>query len=566
VELSLKDGFEQRAESARLQARISLGGAYDLRSLSGDGKPFIETWQIPIESRWASEIFIRVTSRFPFQIPEVFVDDSSLFGRIPHVNEAGKVCFCDESTSIFDPRNVGEVVLEVARRAIEVLNVDEATIEDDTFAVEFDSYWRAQSRFLSLLEDLTTARVVQLIRLNPAEAHRAQFLVADDEPFALRWLNQAGFRTLNRSGEALFLPRVLSARPHYPNTNAEMLEALRAQGHGEFRRWERYVAQERTFTVVISTVPSSRGDALFAWQHPRSFSRNAKGKLVRGVPGFRPGKEPIGLEMKGWGGALSLERFSGTRVDLARLQARTIGEAAGPSFKHLVVIGVGAIGSHLLLGLVESHQFERLTIVDPETLELENVLRHAAGFDQVGQYKADIMKGHASRKCPWIEIEAVKKDVLDCLDRFQDWCVNADLIVLAIGQEQIEQELLMSAFRVKGGRAALHRVWLTAEAKEGTVVRFILGRKGCPVCNLAPSPPKLSESIKYEPGCSAGFAEFGGSRLQRFVSQCVDAILRPVESGWQLKWTARPLDAPSDSDTTETLPLSQEEPCVHCGD
>lgn len=220
MEPSLKDEFEQGAENARLQARIALGGAYDFKSSAGDGHPFIETWQIAVNSRWADEILIRVTSRFPFQIPEVFVEGGSLFGRIPHVNEAGKVCFCDESTSTFDPRNVGEVVLEVARRAIQVLNVDEAEIEDDTFAIEFSSYWRAEHRFLSLLGDLTNARTVHLIGLDPASPARAQFLATDDVPLALRWLNQAGIKALNKSSEALFLPRVLSARPPYPATNS----------------------------------------------------------------------------------------------------------------------------------------------------------------------------------------------------------------------------------------------------------------------------------------------------------------------------------------------------------
>ncbi|MBX7135746.1 MAG: ThiF family adenylyltransferase [Fimbriimonadaceae bacterium] len=564
METSLESQFADLGAAARKQARISLGGHFELESVPIELPGYVESWRVKVATKRADHLTISVTAQFPFELPTVFVE-KNLFGVVPHIDQRGELCYCDKATSTYDPLDIGDVVLWVVERACCVLNADDERVMSDEFASEFQSYWKAPEHFLCLLDDFKTTREVELIWLDRKYSGGYSFLACNEAEVGIRWLKQSGIGVPTVRGKALFVPNVIPPKPPYPQTNGALFELLLTHPKEIRTRWESFVRKEGRSTLILSTVSSSRGEALLAWRHtrlPPNYSKPSQNT----VNGFRPGKHPIAMEMRGWGANAQLTRFRGDRVDLTRLVHRTTGSQTEPGFKHLVIIGVGSIGSHLLLALAKSHHFERMMLIDPELLKVENVLRHAAGFDQVSRPKAKVMGELIGRHCPWATIEFIEGDILNNIQSLPELAETADLFVLATGNEVIEKAVIPLIMKLCQPRTAIHRVWLTTNAEKGQLVRFVVGEKGCPDCDEEIHEPRNPGSIIYEPGCSAGFGQFGGSRLQRFVALCCDAILKPVDSPYRLKWTARPQEETSEQDGVEIEDIMRVEACARCGE
>lgn len=553
------------SEKSRLDARIALGSTYELESSPGTGR-FVEQWRIRVNARRASHIWIRVSPRFPLELPEVFVEGDGFFNVVPHISLNGKLCYCDEETTFYDPEDARRVILEVARRSIEVLDAEAFPADD--FAREFHSYWSADRDFLSLLSDFETLREIDILWLDVEKSRGFSFVACEDIASGLKWLKQSGLGVATLKGKGVLLPNAFTQAPPYPRTNQEVYDWISKNRRPLLSRFESFLKKDRVDTLFLSTLPSDRGSSLFAWSHPRlkcPTPQTAKGKMHGAVPGFRPGKHPVSLEMKNWGASTPVQRYEGVRIDTVRLRRRTVGQDADNGFRHLVVIGVGALGSHISMGLIQSHEFDRLSLVDPDRLKIENVLRHACGFDDIEEAKVTALKKLAGHKCPWMTIDTRQGNALSYLPELQSWLETADLVLIATGVNvAAENELVSMCLKAGKPNLAVHRVWFTPQAQEGHLVRYVKGYPGCPKCLEA--PPVLPPDVHYEPGCSPGFAQFGGSRLNRFVAVAVDAMIGPVGAGWHLTWQARSMDDPDGSDHVSRSAHAPEGACICCGE
>ena len=118
----LDSALSAQAILARNQARITLAGHFDLQSLPSPDDRFAESWRVRIGHAKAEWIVIRVSRRFPLELPTVFVEDLTLYGRIPHVNANGELCYCDKSVSTYLPEDIKRIALWIVSKVIEVLD------------------------------------------------------------------------------------------------------------------------------------------------------------------------------------------------------------------------------------------------------------------------------------------------------------------------------------------------------------------------------------------------------------------------------------------------------------
>lgn len=555
--ISLEDDFNKLAAWARKQARITLAGTFEFEVVKPDA-PFIESWRIRIGHANSEWIILSVKPQFPLELPTVFVEDLSLYERAPHISQNGELCYCDKATSSFCVEDVKEIVLWVVDKCKEVLDKADTAANDDEFAIEYHSYWRASRSFLSLLTSLDEVRELDVLWLAAKQPKGFSFLACEDTGFAKQWLKQSGIGTPTAKDRALFLPNAMPPRPPFPATNRDLYDQM--QSLPTRKRWESYVRNRSRDRLVISTVNSSRGPSLIAFTVPYVPSDPDKPRSFV-VKGFRPGKHPLKLEMHGWAGSAELRRYEGERIDLARLTSRTVGsQPAGP--KHLIIIGAGSIGSNLLLSLIKSHHFERVSLIDPDILTTGNVLRHTLGFTYVGSKKAEALAIEVGRQCPWLTIDAISKDVLLAASELQNLVRTADLIILATGNNVVERAIVPSLLRQCQSCTSVIRLWFTGNADVGVLLRYVAGKPGCPQCVV--EPKHTSSTVMYEPGCSAGFAQFGGSRLARFVALCADQALLPAKSSQLIEWTPRPIDRPDLSDEVRSSPLERSAKCPTC--
>src|SRR5690606_1733286 len=73
------------------------------------------------------------------------------------------------------------------------------------------------------------------------------------------------------------------------------------------------------------------------------------------------------------------------------VHSRDAASAASLANKHVVLVGAGSLGSQVAMQLARAG-VGRLTLIDPDILNAENLGRHVLGIDDLGRYKVDAMR------------------------------------------------------------------------------------------------------------------------------------------------------------------------------
>ena len=89
--------------------------------------------------------------------------------------------------------------------------------------------------------------------------------------------------------------------------------------------------------------------------------------------------------------------------------ARNPKEAERLAGKHMLVVGVGSVGSPLI-DMAARSGVGHFTLVDPDALSLENVGRHMLSRDSVGQSKVRAMKRAIKAINPAAVVHAIARD------------------------------------------------------------------------------------------------------------------------------------------------------------
>lgn len=164
-----------------------------------------------------------------------------------------------------------------------------------------------------------------------------------------------------------------------------------------------------------------------------------------GGPGAAPADSPGGRPRKRWG------RFTRTRMRLGlgrrravrgALFARTQG-LLSPDLadKHVLLVGVGSVGSYLADLLVRSG-VGRLTLVDPDHVEPANLGRSLFTTRDIGRHKAKATARRLKKVHPRVRVRTLQRDVA-ALDN-QTWLCRiseADLVIAATDDNAAQQRL-----------------------------------------------------------------------------------------------------------------------------
>jgi hypothetical protein len=105
-----------------------------------------------------------------------------------------------------------------------------------------------------------------------------------------------------------------------------------------------------------------------------------------------------------------------------------------------VVVGVGSVGSEIARNLA-ALGVGRLRLVDADAVGPENVHRHVLGVRHLWRKKAAALAEELGTLCPHLDITGVPRRVEDVLADPQDALLDADLIVVAVGDETLERRL-----------------------------------------------------------------------------------------------------------------------------
>ena len=110
------------------------------------------------------------------------------------------------------------------------------------------------------------------------------------------------------------------------------------------------------------------------------------------------------------------------------------------------LFGAGALGGHVGATLAESG-FGHLDIVDGDVLLPENVVRHAAGHDQVGKPKVQAVHHVIENHAPWTEVSEFPESPMTPI-RIRELISDADIVVNTTGNDAFTDALAMVSERL----------------------------------------------------------------------------------------------------------------------
>jgi hypothetical protein len=147
------------------------------------------------------------------------------------------------------------------------------------------------------------------------------------------------------------------------------------------------------------------------------------------------------------------------------VHSRDAASAASLADKHVVLVGVGSLGSQVATQLARAG-VGHLTLIDPDILNAENLGRHVLGIDDLGRYKVDAMRDRLMRDVPTVAVAAVPSWVeLSTSDKALQ---TADLVVVTTADWH--SELWLWRRKLEGASWPLMQGWSEPHGVAGHVL------------------------------------------------------------------------------------------------
>jgi molybdopterin/thiamine biosynthesis adenylyltransferase len=380
---------------------------------------------------------------FPLAFPLMYLQPWDALGFIPHVEVSGYVCYVASEGLLLDRRNPVGIVAEAIRRASALLAAGVTGANRSDFVDEFEAYWNRLPggvRTLSVLEP--GGEVRQVIRATYKEGHS---FLAGSEADISSFLNGRSISGNYTMQNALFVPLeagsvAVPPRPDRPMWTAEearaaLLPFLSAGNAARLQKLTRKRCKGQEYVVVGIPRPSG-GTAVFGIRfdgvgevHPLLDGGTAE-RVV-----------PLGLE----------------RLERSFIVPRGGGEADLGS-KRVLLAGCGSVGGYLALELARAGVLD-LTLVDFDTLNVENTFRHVLGWEYWGKNKAEGLKTEIQEKLPYVRVRAVASSLQRALAEKTMDLASFDLVICALGNPTVELAFDEYLHRTPGGPPAIY-TWL----------------------------------------------------------------------------------------------------------
>jgi molybdopterin/thiamine biosynthesis adenylyltransferase len=361
---------------------------------------------------------------------------------LPHVDSKGGLCYFRRGAVVldrYDPDQAIAQCLDQAKAVIEQIATNPDYRSGD-IQDEFLAHWvSGQANLIwpvlkgTIAPNASTANY-SLIETGIGRQAVIASDMAEVEVFARALGNSAPLRTnckcwLFKTELRPFVPDVM------PSSVKELFVWLQQWDRKIYNGIQRVLEKEKDYllysfvTFAIDTPIGWLGfgfdldqvKRLSAKRHPRIYKQHLFGK----------------------GGTRSLWRLYVTDISSGFVHDRNL-SFTNMRDKHITLVGCGAIGSYLAQSLVRLGAGlgrGSLTLVDPETLQPENLGRHLLGYPALFQPKAQALRDELLSQFPLAKIESVTKSVVEHRALF-----SADLVIDATGEESVSE--LLNGWRI----------------------------------------------------------------------------------------------------------------------
>jgi molybdopterin/thiamine biosynthesis adenylyltransferase len=400
-------------------------------------------------------------------LPCIQLLDDPLIGSLAHVNYEGTVCVTDNEGLSIDSTRPAAVAARYLDEALERLeqSLQRYSAGDYTALLdEFEGYWFSLPKHRSV--DVHFA-LDDRVREITACVDRNRQCVAFTETRQHREIPYAGLqrlRAFNRE-RALYIPLAQPVMPPGRNSPLGMprihdwvFDSLSAAGRLELDKLLRSWPRKVSAAYLLLSQPRPAG------------GRSAFGVELMG----RQARHPLLAPTANWSvRALVVHRHSAADLRPRGGASETLAQA------HIAVIGCGSVGARVaeqlaLIGV------GRLSLVDFDVLQPENLYRHVLGGEACGLAKVSGMKRLLEQRLPQVEVLAESQNLAAWAT--PERMAQVDAIVLAIGKPHIERDFIRRTRGSTALKGPIVTTWLEAMGVGGHAQRTLPGAVGCLEC------------------------------------------------------------------------------------
>lgn len=422
------------------------------------------------------ELKIVLPINFPVELPKIYIinwDALSIF--IPHVESNGLVCYTSSNNVIYDSDDTERIILASVLKAIETIEAGIKKKNSEDFRKEFIAFWDQQKdcypiSFFATPNDsvkkltISFATKSKRIILNDIDSSRAdvpvKFFREEIEPCNNIDVQYIPLRQKNK---------VYPPNPRNGWSKRRLINIVRKNTtqstKRQFNDWINEKKQIARLLIIKIPIDNQNEVIIGFW-----FEKNLKSIRNR-TTNFIP---------------VIVQRF-----DLQYLLERTSGEHHFTEL-NICVVGLGSVGSKLSNELANLG-ITRLTLIDPDRFESDNLFRHSLGADSLfceeDNYKVDRLQAELERRNPYLQVEVESMDILSLIRSKADYFDQFDFTFICIGETMVSLEI--NKFLSQRNNKVFYS-WVEPLGVGGHSLYVDYSNKGCFQClNIDPANSKI---------------------------------------------------------------------------
>ncbi|HAN20402.1 MAG: hypothetical protein A2Y15_08595 [Clostridiales bacterium GWF2_36_10] len=458
-----------------------------------------------------------IPSTFPYDFPVIFVSDDTyekIIG-IPHIYTDKSVCIFDKNKVIPNFMNPEGLIIETILTAINIIKKGLNLENYDDYSDEFIEYWNSRIKL----------QMKSFVKFND-KCIILKYGIFDNDGFIAETVDKVIklAKTCYKNIEnveiknCIYIPLIDKLKYPCPITQKEWLNTFKFKSN-YYKQYCQFIKNNKDKCSLIL------------------FSQNINNALIicgffhnclPEVKGFRKGKTPVGVALKGPAGNESILKVIIKDISHDRLFLRG-GIGININLSKVGIIGCGSLGSFLAEGLANCG-INEFTLIDNQLLTEENIARHYCGHRLLGFMKDNAVNIMLSEHNPNITCNTYHDDAHNILNNNIEILEKCDILFVTVGNAPLEHHIFDKIINEKI-KIPVVILWVEPYAISGHAL--IINKPQDVFSELYDSNFSFKNNVvlnpdqyyKREVGCQSTFIPYSGLDVKMFVFRFLEEYL-----------------------------------------